>query len=120
MTERIITFHAGQRIVCVDATPNPLYVSTATEPLLRRGKIYVVRAIDLGGRWKPPGWGVHLKEILVYYPRTGNHIQWALHPRRFRAAEGRPTDIAIFREMLTGQLTLPLEEKDDEFRPRAG
>ncbi len=42
-----ITFHAGQRVVCVDASPN----RRCGLKLLARGKIYIIRAID-----QKPGW----------------------------------------------------------------
>ena len=44
-------FEAGQRVVCVDASPNRL--APGLSPLLA-GKIYVVRAIDLNPGWKWP------------------------------------------------------------------
>jgi hypothetical protein len=57
-------FTVGQRVICVDATPNPIW---PVKPLTR-GRIYIIRAIDTTPGWKPPGWGVHLEGIWVAYP----------------------------------------------------
>jgi hypothetical protein len=95
------TFEVGQRIVCVDASPNRL---TPDSRLLVAGKIYVIRAIDLGSSWKWPWWGVHLEGVRVFYP--GNDaLEWALHPARFRPVTERPTDIAIFKKLLAAPVT---------------
>lgn len=88
-------FRVGQRIVCVDATLNRL----SAAKLLTRGKIYRIRAIDLG-HWKLPSWGVHLDGIWLLYP--GMDIEWAFNPKRFRPVDKRRTDIEIFRRMLAG------------------
>jgi hypothetical protein len=103
-----ITFHAGQRVVCVDASPN----RRCGLKLLARGKIYIIRAIDQKPGWEAPGWGVHLDGIWVVHP---NGYEWAINPKRFRPVVNRPTNIEIFRELLAGvpptepqQLRLPL------------
>lgn len=88
-------FEPGQRIVCVDASPNRL--APNSRPVVA-GKIYVVRAIELGSSWKWPWWGVHLAGVRILYP--GNSaLEWALHPRRFRPVRERPTDITIFKKL---------------------
>jgi hypothetical protein len=95
------TFEVGQRIVCVDASPNRL---TPNRRPLVAGKIYVVRAIDLGSSWEWPWWGIHLEGIQIFCPGTAAR-EWALHPRRFRPVTRRPTDITIFERLLTAPVT---------------
>jgi hypothetical protein len=104
-----ITFHAGQRVVCVDASPN----RRCGLKLLARGKIYIIRAIDEKPDWEAPGWGVHLEGIWVIHPDIDS--KWPIHPKRFRPVVDRPTNIEIFRKLLAGvppkeptQLRLPL------------
>jgi hypothetical protein len=89
-----ITFHVGQRVVCIDASPNP----QCDKKTLTRGKIYVIRAIDTLPGWKPPGWGVHLEGVRIFYP--GNCVPWAFHPNRFRPVIDRPTNIEVFKRLL--------------------
>jgi hypothetical protein len=101
-------FCVGQRILCVDASPNR---RCAVIPL-KRGRIYIVRAIDRGKnvRWEKPGWGVHREGIWIVHP--DDEREWAMKPGRFRAVVERPTDIAIFKKLLAPtQLRLPLEEE---------
>jgi hypothetical protein len=88
-------FWVRQRVVCVDAAPNP---GGYPRKLLTRGRIYVIRAIDTTPGWKPPRWGVHLEGIFIVCP--DGRREWAIHPRRFRPVVERPTDIEIFRELL--------------------
>jgi hypothetical protein len=93
-------FEAGQRVVCVDASPNRL---ASNRKLLIAGKIYVIRAIDLGPGWKFPWWGVHLEGLRHFY--LDGSVEWAFHPGRFRpvterrAAAERSTDITVFRKL---------------------
>jgi hypothetical protein len=93
-------FETGQRVVCVDAAPNPL---ASGRKLLVTGRIYVIRAIDVRPGWKWPWWGVHLEGLRHLY--LDGTIEWAFHPGRFRpvteqrqAAE-RPTDITVFKRL---------------------
>jgi hypothetical protein len=72
-------FEAGQRVVCVDASPNRL---ASNRKLLIASKIYVIRAIDLGF-WKWPWSGVHLDGIRIFYP-CNDAVERASHPARFR------------------------------------
>jgi hypothetical protein len=99
-------FRVGQRVLCIDASPNPLCRAI---PLVR-GRIYTIRAVDLGenGKWKSPGWGVHLESVLILYP--GRQSEWAFNPKRFRPIFDRPTNIEIFRRMLHEQPMLTLSE----------
>jgi hypothetical protein len=60
-------FHAGQRVVCVDASLNPQH----SVKLLSSGKIYVIRAVDQKPGWKAPSWGVHLDGIRIIHPDIG-------------------------------------------------
>jgi hypothetical protein len=90
-------FRVGQRVVCVDAAPNPKGYPLK---VLKRGTIYTIRAIDATPRrWDAPGWGVHVEGILVMNPRR---IEWAMNPGRFRPVVDRATDIEIFTKLLSG------------------
>jgi hypothetical protein len=114
MGRKAITFHVGQRVVCVDASPN----RRCRVKLLARGKIYIIRAIDLKPGWKSPkpewespGWGVHLEGIWIVHPDAG--CEWPIHPNRFRPVVDRPTNIDVFKKLLVPpkepqQLRLPL------------
>src|SRR5262249_41072332 len=106
MSATTITFHIGQRVVCVDTSPNR---RCSAAKLLTRGKIYTIRAIDSNPGWQAPGWGVHLEGIWIIHPDVG--CEWPIHPRRFRPIVDRPTDIEIFRKLLRPktprQLRLP-------------
>ncbi len=99
-------FHVGQRVLCVDASKNP----RCNVKLLSRGRIYIVRGIDVRPGWKEPGWGVHLQGIRIVHPDVA--CEWAMNPKRFRPVTERPTDIEIFRKLLKParpvQLQLPL------------
>jgi hypothetical protein len=102
-------FHAGQRVVCVDASLN----RRCSVKLLSRGKIYVIRAIDKKPGWEAPGWGVHLEGVRIVHPDVG--CEWPMKPRRFRPVVDRPTNIDVFKKLLAGappkeptQLQLPL------------
>ena len=88
-------FHAGQRVVCVDATPN----RRCDVKMLYAGQIYVIRAIDVRPGWASPRWGVHLEGISIIHPDNGS--EWPFHPKRFRPVTERPTDITIFEKLLT-------------------
>jgi hypothetical protein len=92
------TFEVGQRIVCVDASPNRL---TPNRRPLVAGKIYVVRAINLGLKLPWPWWGVHVEGVRIFYPGS-EAVEWAIHPGRFRPVTRRPTDITIFERLLAG------------------
>jgi hypothetical protein len=63
-------FDAGQRVICVDASPNRL--AHGYKPPVA-GKIYVIRAIDMEGGWKFPWWGVHLEGIFIFHPGGYGH-----------------------------------------------
>jgi hypothetical protein len=68
------------RVVWIDASPSPLW----PHKVLTAGKIYLIRAIARGN-WKPrpPGYGLHLNGITIFYPRTNGTVFWAFHPGRF-------------------------------------
>jgi hypothetical protein len=87
-------FHAGQKVVCVDASAN----QRGGEKLLTRGKIYTIRAIFQEPGWQAPGWGVYLEGVRIVHPDDG--MEWPIHPRRLRPVTERPTNIEIFRKLL--------------------
>lgn len=93
-----MTFHVGQKVVCVDASPSR-YSSLLVRTPLQKGTIYTVRGID---RWD----GVtsyYLEEIVhpvldIWLDREPTEPTW--HGRRFRPIAERKTDISIFTSML--------------------
>jgi hypothetical protein len=95
-TKTMPHFHVGQRVVCVDASPNRHW----KKKVLTAGRIYIIRAVDTGD-WQPPGWGLHLEGIQIANPAGGH--PWAFHPARFRPVKERPTDISVFTAMLNGK-----------------
>jgi hypothetical protein len=68
--------------------------------MLKRGRIFLIRAIDRKPGWEAPGWGVHLEGIHINHPDAG--CEWAMKPSRFRPVVDRPTDIEVFRKLLAG------------------
>jgi len=96
VNQATVHFRVGQRVVCVDTSPNRRY--GVALPILKRGGIYVVRAIDVKPGWQAPGWGVRLEGIWVFHP--DEKCEWAMKPSRFRPIADRPTDIEIFRKLL--------------------
>ena len=104
-------FHVGQRVVCVDAAPNPKH---SGKPL-SRGKIYVIRAIDATPRrWEPPGWGVLLEEVTVAHP--SGKFEWTMRPSRFRAVVDRPTDIEVLKRLLAPPKKPPAKKPARQLR----
>jgi hypothetical protein len=121
MNQPTAHFRVGQRVVCIDASPNKRY--GVAVPGLKRGGIYIVRGIDHKPGWEAPGWGVHVEGIRVMHPDVG--CEWAMRPGRFRPVVDRPTSIEVFRKLLAPpkkpakagclrhrprQLNLPLED----------
>jgi hypothetical protein len=91
-------FRVGQRVVCVDASPNKRY--GVAVPGLKRGGIYVIRGIIRKPKWESPGWGVLVEGICIKHPDVG--CEWPMRPGRFRPVVDRPTSIEIFRKLLAG------------------
>jgi hypothetical protein len=118
-------FEAGQRVICVDASPNRL---ASNRKLLVASRIYVIRAIDMEPGWKWPWWGVHLEGIRHLYPGEPGYPrddsrEWAFHPGRFRPVRERrqvaerKTDITIFRELaasVTAERTVAIGAAGDD------
>jgi hypothetical protein len=87
---------ASAFFLCVDASANQRY--GVALPGLRRGGIYVIRAIEQKPGWQAPGWGVHLEGFWITHPDAG--CEWPIKPGRFRPVVDRLTDIEIFRKLL--------------------
>lgn len=83
-----MSFHVGQKVVCVDAE---------MAPMLRHGAIYTIRGIDTqecyAGRI-----GLHLEEVT---PNDDGDDWWvAFRSSRFRPIQERKTDIGFAHEIL--------------------
>lgn len=83
-----MTFHVGQKVVCVDASlpPNPWH---RKHPLVLR-QIYTVSEIA-----PPPAWEPQCSSLGI----DGSGRVWECW--RFRPIVSRKTDISIFTRMLT-------------------
>jgi hypothetical protein len=108
---------SGQRVVCVDASPNRL---ASDRKLLVAGRIYIICAIDVAPSCKWPWCGVHLEGIRHLY--LDGKIEWAFHPGHFRPVTERPTDITIFKELAASTMAdaLPLSVRRADSRGAAG
>lgn len=83
-----MTFHVGQKVVCVDDSPNPK--TDNLPPGITRGQVYTIRKIG----WHRGVMGFSLVEVA---PRVGWRGWLA---KRFRPAVERKTDINVFKRML--------------------
>lgn len=92
-----MTLHVGQKVVCVDATPEPgRSWGTSDRPI--EGAIYTVRAVVVGGE------GLQLHEITrsdltiaMHGPEAG-YWAWRFVPVNERKKQ---TDISCFLKLLT-------------------
>lgn len=84
-----MTFHVGQRVVCVDDSPS----SDGWPSLVKVGAIYTIDEAFEHWSGRP---GVTLYEVKPWPHNSG----W--HAHRFRPITERKTDISIFQRMLTG------------------
>ena len=91
-------FHIGQRVVCIDASPNKRH--GVAVPGMKRGGIYIIRGIIRKPKWECPGWGVLVEGICIMHPDVG--CEWPMRPGRFRPVVDRPTNIEVFRKLLAG------------------
>lgn len=83
-----MTFHVGQKVVCVDDKPRDDWRPT----FLKKGSIYTITWVYC----VPAGSGVLLYEVENPYP---DRLGW--YSDRFRPIEERKTDITVFQKMLT-------------------
>lgn len=93
-----MTFHVGQKVVCVDDTKANVPVALDRMGGLTRGRIYTVRQNGLAS-WIDGRPCVRLEEIVRPFPDTP---YWA---HRFRPVIERETSIEVFTAMLTPQPT---------------
>lgn len=84
-------FYVGQKVVCVDDSPNPEGFSLP----IKKGFIYTVSNTDMDTRGDV---GVQIFESAV--PRTMFRRPF-FNAKRFRPVAERKTDISIFTRMLT-------------------
>lgn len=80
-------FSPGERVVCVDDSPN----ENGDSPLVVKGAVYTVRA-SYGG-----GYGVTLHELDCPSQYVG------FRASRFRRIEEKKTDISVFTKMLKSE-----------------
>lgn len=93
-----MTFHVGQKVVCVDDQNfrNPDHIGTPIAPTAPvRGTVYHVRSFS-------PSGNVLLAEIVCApHAWEWGYGEGGWLPRRFRPVTERKTDISIFTAMLT-------------------
>lgn len=86
-----MTYTAGQRVVCIDATG---------APPLELNRVYTVKAVKgpITGRWR----GGIVIDCIVLHLHEAEHDPGfcGFHASRFRPAVERETDISIFTQML--------------------
>lgn len=94
-----MTFHVGQKVVCVHAFVDEVRFPTLCIPV--RGGIYTIRAIIQGHD------GIRLRDGLLLEEITNGlgprGIEYNFNPERFRPVVERKTDISVFTEMLADQ-----------------
>lgn len=88
-----MSFHIGQKVVCVDDSPNP----TLGASRLTKGQIYVIRALSYG--YDDTHFCVHVHGVHGGLRPRGRGER-GFYPRRFRPVVERKTDISIFIEIL--------------------
>lgn len=81
-----MTFHVGQKVVCVDDSPNRL----GEECPVKRGPIYIVS--DVGMAWDGPYLNIEGVRLARQY--------FGFAVERFRPIVEKKTDISIFTAML--------------------
>src|SRR5215470_2330025 len=114
MSQTAAHFRVGQRVVCIDASPNQRY--GVAVPGLKRGGIYIIRSIGRKPKWESPGWGVLVEGICIKHPDVG--CEWPMKPSRFRPVVDRPTDIGVFKKMLAGEpASTPPQKRKKPARP---
>jgi hypothetical protein len=89
-------FHVGQKVVCVDATPNPGW-SVGT---LQKGAVYTIRWIGFYAHPLHHGIHVRLQEIIRPCGDDSGKKDTPYRVGRFRPLDERKTDISIFTAML--------------------
>jgi hypothetical protein len=91
-------FHVGQKVVCVDAQPNPRALPTMDG--LQEGQIYHIRWF---GEMTHKTWGtfigIRVQEIFRQPAWAGDTIDLPYNARRFRPLVEKKTDISIFKKM---------------------
>lgn len=89
-----MTFHVGQKVVCVDASDMDTYFSDVSCPV--EGGIYTVRNFRETGES-----AIRLVEIVnPKHPWMDGFNECGFRPSRFRPIVERKTDISIFTSML--------------------
>lgn len=97
-----MNFHVGQKVVCVDDTANNGPLSANMHNLIRKGEVYTIRDIDHRAAGIHGSPSVRLEEVACPIQPATILGPWepGFHPRRFRPAIERKTDIGIFTALL--------------------
>jgi hypothetical protein len=98
----IMTFHVGQKVVCVDDSWEHVPGESDGLDGLKKGSIYTVRKAGLTG-WDGRGPCLCIVEIVRRHisPKCDDAPYWE---RRFRPLVERETDISVFTAMLKPKL----------------
>lgn len=89
-----MSFHVGQKVVCVDDSPHPSPNFCGIKHL-KKNSIYTVRGF---GYYPVTGsHGLYVEELIlpIHYP---SGLEYAYAPRQFRPL--RTTSIEVFQQML--------------------
>lgn len=95
-----MTFHVGQRVVCVDDNwPIGQCICDEEAFPLKIGAVYTVRDLDS----KKTYLRIRVHEFIRQNPcGFERHYDWPFRATRFRPLEEKPERIAIFREIARG------------------
>jgi len=96
-----MTFHVGQKVVCVDGRPGVIY----REKTLVAGRVYRVDAISECGRG-----------IITHDAPTPNRLGWWMHRFRPVIEHSTETGMAILRKIAEGgtvTVTTPAPQRTD-------
>lgn len=99
----MVSFHVGQKVVCVDAKPrylpDEIYLSDEFE--LEEGKVYTIRSIGFDEFQKQE---VIIRLFEIFREPGGDETEESgFMAYRFRPVTERKTSIAIFHEILKTQ-----------------
>lgn len=104
-------FVVGQKVALISDFPASERARALLEgvELPRMGAIYTIRDMDVGADI----WTRHLTYLRFFELRNGPHVNSGVEPnfdsRGFRPVIDRPTDISVFKAMLTPAGRIPVD-----------
>lgn len=98
-----MSFHVGQKVICVDDSPNP-HCEDVLPNRPVKGAFYTVRSLHVEPHITN-AYGVRLHELInpEFNFDGGPAYEWSFNSARFRPVVERKTDISAFTAMLDEQ-----------------